>query len=85
MKQLTPCPRCGDGMIHVTAIPHQRNPMMLRHTFICRTCNQTRSYMLPAEIAYAAAGAELVSPFLRKQRSAKPRTPERETSRLDTT
>jgi hypothetical protein len=44
-------------MIYVTAIPHSKVTEMQRTTFVCRSCNQTRSYMLAAAMAavYAAA------------------------------
>jgi hypothetical protein len=46
-------------MLYVTAMPHPKTPQMQRTTFVCRGCNQTRTYMLSAEMAdaYAAASA----------------------------
>jgi hypothetical protein len=29
--------------------PHPIAPQMLRHTFLCTTCNQTKTYVLPAK------------------------------------
>jgi transposase-like protein len=45
------CPKCRSGMTYVAAVPHRAGPHMRRTTFVCYTCNQTRSYMLPAEMA----------------------------------
>lgn len=55
------CPKCRNGMIYVTAIAHQAAPDMRRTTFVCYTCNRTRSYMLSAEMAdgYAVTTAGL--------------------------
>ena len=54
---LTPCPKCHSSMTQVTITPHPVAPRMLRHTYVCRACNQTRTYMLPtppvAEEIYA--------------------------------
>ena len=54
---LTPCPKCRSSMIQVAITPHPAAPRMLRHTYVCRACNQTRTYMLPtppvAEAIYA--------------------------------
>ncbi len=54
---LTPCPKCHSGMFQVAITPHPVASRMLRHTYVCRTCNQTRAYMLPmlpvAEEIYA--------------------------------
>jgi len=45
----TPCPKCRSDMVDVAITPHPLIPQMRRHTFVCYTCNQTRTYMLPAE------------------------------------
>ncbi len=52
------CPKCRNEMIYVTAMPHRTAPQMLRTTFVCYSCNQTRTYMLSAAMAaaYAAVG-----------------------------
>ena len=58
---LTPCPKCRSCMIHVAITPHPVAPRMLKHTYVCRACNQTRSYMLPtppvAEALYAGTSS----------------------------
>jgi transposase-like protein len=53
------CPKCRNSMIYVTAIAHHAAPDMRRTTFICYTCNRTRSYMLSTAMAegYAVAAA----------------------------
>jgi len=38
-------------MSYVTAIPHMANTQMLRTTFVCYHCNQTKTYMLSAAMA----------------------------------
>jgi hypothetical protein len=45
----TPCPKCRSDMVDVVVTPHPLIPRMRRHTFVCYTCNQTRTYMLPAD------------------------------------
>ena len=45
------CPKCRASMIHVAVTPHPVVPRMQRTTFICYGCNETRTYMLPAEAA----------------------------------
>ena len=44
-------PASGNAVrsIDVAITPHPLIPKMRRHTFVCYTCNQTRTYMLPAE------------------------------------
>jgi hypothetical protein len=44
---VTPCPTCASAMTHVAITPHPVMPRMQRHTFVCYSCNQTRTYMLP--------------------------------------
>jgi hypothetical protein len=53
------CYKCRAEMIYVTSLPHPRSPDMRRTTFVCRACNQTRSYSLsiPMAKAYAPAAA----------------------------
>jgi hypothetical protein len=50
-----PCPKCQSEMIYVTTLPHPKAPRMQRTTFVCRICNQTRSYSLSLEMAAAYA------------------------------
>ena len=45
---LAPCPKCHSGMTRVVDIPHPLAPNMLKSTFLCRPCNRTRTYVLPA-------------------------------------
>lgn len=55
-----PCPKCHNDMIYVTALPHRTAHQMMRATFACYTCNQTRNYMLSAEMAESYAGGASV-------------------------
>jgi hypothetical protein len=61
---LTPYPKCHSGMIQVAITPHPVATRMLRHIYVCRTCNQTRTYMLPtlpvAEEIYAGTSSRYV-------------------------
>jgi predicted RNA-binding Zn-ribbon protein involved in translation (DUF1610 family) len=41
-----PCPKCGTVMVLAAITPHPLAPQMKRHTFLCATCNQTKTYML---------------------------------------
>jgi transcription elongation factor Elf1 len=50
-----PCPKCRHEMVYVIAIPHPDAPQMQRTTFMCRTCNQTKTYMLSIAMANAYA------------------------------
>jgi hypothetical protein len=48
-----PCPKCHNEMIYVASLPHPKSPTMRKTTFVCYTCNQTRSYALSEEMASA--------------------------------
>ena len=41
-----PCPKCATTMVLAAITPHPIVPQMKRHTFLCATCNQTKTYML---------------------------------------
>ena len=38
------CPKCRTDMVYVTSLPYRG---MRKTTYVCYTCRQTRSYMLP--------------------------------------
>jgi hypothetical protein len=42
-----PCPKCGTSMLLAAVTPHPIATQMQRHTYLCTTCNQTKTYMLP--------------------------------------
>jgi hypothetical protein len=44
-----PCPKCATLMVLAAITPHPIASHMVRHTFLCATCNQTKTYMLPAK------------------------------------
>ncbi len=48
-RAATPCPKCGVVMQLAAVIPHTTDRRMAKHTYLCATCNQTRTYMLPAK------------------------------------
>jgi hypothetical protein len=45
---VTPCPRCRSAMIHVADASHPVAREMQRSVYLCRPCNQTKTYILPA-------------------------------------
>jgi hypothetical protein len=60
------CHKCGAEMIYVTSLPHPSAPgTMVRTTFVCRACNQTRNYSLSIAMAeaYATAYAHAAEPL----------------------
>jgi hypothetical protein len=44
-----PCSKCATIMVLAAITPHPIATQMERHTFLCATCNQTKTYMLPAK------------------------------------
>jgi len=42
------CQKCRSDMTHVTDLPHPIAVTMVKSMFVCRACNQTRTYILPA-------------------------------------
>jgi hypothetical protein len=53
-------------MIYVTSLPHPSAPeTMMRTTFVCRACNQTRNYPLSIAMAkaYATAAPHAAEPL----------------------
>jgi hypothetical protein len=42
-----PCPKCGTIMSLVVVTPHPIAANMLRRTYLCTTCNQTKTYVRP--------------------------------------
>jgi hypothetical protein len=46
-----PCPKCATTMVLAAVTPHPIATHMARHTFLCATCNQTKTYMLPAALS----------------------------------
>jgi len=42
------CPKCQSMMTGVAITRHPVATQMLTHTYVCRPCNRTRSYVLPA-------------------------------------
>ena len=49
IDQATNCPKCGTELILAASVPHTINARMERRTFVCVKCNQTRTYIVPAE------------------------------------
>ena len=49
--QTAPCPKCAFDMMLAAITPHPKNDRMERHTYLCTVCNQTRTYVLPADYA----------------------------------
>ena len=42
-----PCPKCRADMALVVVTPHPIATEMERHTYLCKPCNQTKTYVLP--------------------------------------
>jgi hypothetical protein len=55
------CPKCGDDMLYVTAIPHPNAPAMRRTIFVCYPCNRTWNYTLSPEMAAAYAPSDAIT------------------------
>jgi hypothetical protein len=47
MSETVPCPKCRGDMSLVVITPHPIAADMDRHTYLCRPCNQTKTYVLP--------------------------------------
>jgi hypothetical protein len=48
-EQLAPCPTCNTDMVLAAITPHPAALQLARHTYLCATCNQTKTYVLPHE------------------------------------
>jgi hypothetical protein len=44
------CPKCATTMVPAAITPHPIVAHMERHTFLCAKCNQTKTYMLLAQV-----------------------------------
>jgi hypothetical protein len=53
-----PCPKCRSDMVLAAITPHPAAPQLARHTYLCASCNQTKTYILPV----AAVAAEARDP-----------------------
>src|SRR5437879_13709205 len=42
-----PCPVCNTDMVLAAITPHPIALQLARHTYLCVTCNQTKTYVLP--------------------------------------
>jgi hypothetical protein len=42
-----PCPTCRADMMLAVVIPHPVTPQLAKHTYLCSSCNQTKTYILP--------------------------------------
>ena len=47
---MVPCQKCGTSMVLAAITPHPIAAQMQRHTYLCVTCNQTKTYMLPGRL-----------------------------------
>jgi hypothetical protein len=61
-----PCPKCRQDMVLAVVIPHPVARQLARHTFLCASCNQTKTYILavgsPADAAEASANSDRSTP-----------------------
>src|SRR6476659_6679500 len=46
-QAMAPCPKCRRDMDLAVITPHPITQQLARHTYLCRTCNQTKTYILP--------------------------------------
>jgi hypothetical protein len=53
-----PCPKCRKDMVLAVVIPHPAAPQLARHTYLCTTCNQTKTYILQVAPEADGAGAD---------------------------
>jgi hypothetical protein len=53
------CPKCRTPMVHVAMTPHPVVRTMQRNTFVCYSCRQTRTYMLPGKPELKALESEV--------------------------
>jgi hypothetical protein len=56
-----PCPKCRAGMLLAVVTPHPVAVQLARHTYVCRTCNQTKTYVLPANPSVDCEGGQVPS------------------------
>ena len=54
LAKTVPCPKCNADMELAAVTPHAVATQLARHTYLCRGCNQTKTYVLPADPALAA-------------------------------
>jgi hypothetical protein len=51
-----PCPKCRRDMVLAVVIPHPVALQLARHTYLCASCNQTKTYILPVGPTADCAG-----------------------------
>lgn len=47
IEMTAPCPTCKTDMTLAAVTPHAVASQLARHTYLCGTCNQTKTYILP--------------------------------------
>src|SRR5438067_7690555 len=52
-----PCPKCRRDMDLAVITPHPIAQQLARHTYLCRACNQTKTYILPVSPSAHGGGA----------------------------
>jgi len=57
-----PCPKCRKDMDLAVITPHPITHQLARHTYLCRTCNQTKTYVLPISPSVDGQGTSLATP-----------------------
>jgi hypothetical protein len=50
------CPKCRSDMALAAITPHPVAQQLARHTYLCATCNQTKTYILPVAAPADRAG-----------------------------
>jgi hypothetical protein len=56
METTAPCPKCKTDMTLAAVTPHAVAAQLARHTYLCGTCNQTKTYILPVDPSAISAG-----------------------------
>jgi PilZ domain len=49
IETTAPCPKCKMDMTLAAVTPHAVASQLARHTYLCGTCNQTKTYILPVD------------------------------------
>ncbi len=57
IETTAPCPKCRKDMVLAVVIPHPVAPQLARHTYLCVSCNQTKTYILPVGASADRAGS----------------------------
>jgi hypothetical protein len=57
-EMTAPCPKCRTEMVLAAVTPHPVATQLARHTYLCSRCNQTKTYVLPANAPPGTPGEQ---------------------------